>query len=237
MRWVVQPWRGDEVAGGSCAGRRLEREHLRSPLLVDGRALPTARAGRVGADADEILSELGFTVDDVRRLRRDGVLGSVMSWTDGETMTISYHTNGERRVSCTHGDCGAGRQGRTGHRAGQGVGRQIASDAASVGAAVVIVNDLSFPSARRRSAEVVSWGRRVRTAFDVTKLAAVGGGLRTVKENFGHLHALVNNAGNAGRGGTAALSASGRTPRRTGRWLGTTCSGSSTVSGTESAHA
>jgi len=77
---VVQPWRGDEVAVGRARGDGLEREHLRSPLLVDGRALPIRREpGGVGADAAEILSELGFTVDDVRRLRRDGVLGSVMS--------------------------------------------------------------------------------------------------------------------------------------------------------------
>jgi crotonobetainyl-CoA:carnitine CoA-transferase CaiB-like acyl-CoA transferase len=74
---VVKSWRGDEVAVGRARGDGLEREHLRSPLLVDGCALPVRREpGGVGADAAEILSELGFTVDDVHRLRRDGVLGA-----------------------------------------------------------------------------------------------------------------------------------------------------------------
>jgi len=74
---VVKSWTGVEAPVGRARGDGLEREHLRSPLLVDGRALPVRREpGGVGADAAEILSELGFTVDDVRRLRRDGVLGT-----------------------------------------------------------------------------------------------------------------------------------------------------------------
>jgi crotonobetainyl-CoA:carnitine CoA-transferase CaiB-like acyl-CoA transferase len=74
---VVQPWKGVEGSVGRARGDGLAREHLRSPLLVDGGTLPIRREpGGVGADADAILSDLGCTVDDVRRLRRDGVLGA-----------------------------------------------------------------------------------------------------------------------------------------------------------------
>jgi 2-hydroxycyclohexanecarboxyl-CoA dehydrogenase len=107
--------------------------------------------------------------------------------------------------------------------AGQGVGRQIALDAASVGAAVVIVNDFVPERAAAVAAEVGELGAKgFALPFDVTNYAAVGEAFETVKENFGHLHALVNNAGNAGAGGTAALSDFWEdSPSDWDRWLGT----------------
>jgi len=106
-----------------------------------------------------------------------------------------------------------------------GPGREWAPDspdAASVGAAVVIVNDFVPERAAAVAAEVGELGRRVRTAFRRDQLRAVGEAFETVKENFGHLHALVNNAGNAGAGGTAALSDFWQdSPSDWDRWLGT----------------
>jgi len=71
--------RGDEVAVGRARGDGWSGSTCGHPSSSMGALSDPPRAGRRGRRRDEILSELGFTVDDVRRLRRDGVLGSVMS--------------------------------------------------------------------------------------------------------------------------------------------------------------
>lgn len=88
--------------------------------------------------------------------------------------------------------------------AGQGVGRQIALDAASAGATAVVVNDFVAERAEAVAEEVRAEGAQaLALAFDVTDPAAVEAAFARVQAEFGELHALVNNAGNAGAGGSA----------------------------------
>jgi crotonobetainyl-CoA:carnitine CoA-transferase CaiB-like acyl-CoA transferase len=67
----------DVPADASSAGHAL---HTRAPLLplaLDGERLPL-RAGPpgIGAQADELLAQLGYTASEIEGLRRDGVLAA-----------------------------------------------------------------------------------------------------------------------------------------------------------------
>ncbi|MGT2464104.1 SDR family NAD(P)-dependent oxidoreductase [Sinomonas atrocyanea] len=88
--------------------------------------------------------------------------------------------------------------------AGQGVGRQIALDVAGNGARAVVVNDFVPERAEAVAEEVAKEGAAaLALPFDVTAPDAVEAAFARVREEFGELHALVNNAGNAGAGGKA----------------------------------
>lgn len=106
---------------------------------------------------------------------------------------------------------------------GQGVGRQVALDAAAAGAAAVVVNDFVPERAEKVAAEVTELGvDALALPFDVTDHAAVGDALSVVRERFGQLHALVNNAGNAGADGRAGFVDFWQAdPTDWTRWLGT----------------
>jgi 2-hydroxycyclohexanecarboxyl-CoA dehydrogenase len=106
---------------------------------------------------------------------------------------------------------------------GQGVGRQIALDAAGSGAQAVVVNDFVPERAEAVAAEVEELGAKaLALPFDVTDAQAVERGFDTVRREFGRLHALVNNAGNAGPGGTAGFTDFwAETESDWDRWLGT----------------
>jgi len=47
---------------------------LANPIRCDGRRLPARPAPALGADADDLLSSLGYTPDDIRQLRADAVV-------------------------------------------------------------------------------------------------------------------------------------------------------------------
>jgi 2-hydroxycyclohexanecarboxyl-CoA dehydrogenase len=82
--------------------------------------------------------------------------------------------------------------------AGQGVGRQVAIDAAAHGAAVV-VNDFHLERAEAVAEEIISaGGRAIALRCDVTDFEAVAAMVERVEAELGPIDVLVNNAGNAG---------------------------------------
>ena len=107
--------------------------------------------------------------------------------------------------------------------AGQGVGRQIALDAAAAGARAVVVNDFVRERAEAVAEEVRAAGSEaLALPFDVTDAVAVAAAFDEVRTIFGELHALVNNAGNAGAGGSARFEDFWSQPVESwGPWLGT----------------
>lgn len=107
--------------------------------------------------------------------------------------------------------------------AGQGVGRQIALDAASSGAKAVVVNDFVPERAETVAEEVRKEGAdAVALPFDVTDRQAVQIAFDRIRDEYGELHALVNNAGNAGAGGSARFEDFWSEPAESwGAWLGT----------------
>ena len=83
--------------------------------------------------------------------------------------------------------------------AGQGVGQGIARGMAAHGAQAVVLNDFYLERAQAAAAELrqdgyEAWG----VQCDVTDPAQVNAMLDGVKDRYGSLHVLVNNAGNAG---------------------------------------
>lgn len=107
--------------------------------------------------------------------------------------------------------------------AGQGVGRQVALDAAGCGAKAVVVNDFVPERAAAVAEEVRSEGAAaLPLPFDVTDAKAVELAFERVRAEFGELHALVNNAGNAGPGGSARFEDFWSEPVESwDAWLGT----------------
>ncbi|MGP3536263.1 SDR family NAD(P)-dependent oxidoreductase [Microbacterium sp. RD1] len=82
--------------------------------------------------------------------------------------------------------------------AGQGVGRQVALDAAAHGARVA-VNDFHLSRARATADEIVALGGNARAyACDVTDFDAVRSMVESAASDLGSIDVLVNNAGNAG---------------------------------------
>lgn len=110
---------------------------------------------------------------------------------------------------------------------GQGVGRQIALDAASAGAKAVVVNDFVPERAEAVAEEVRALGAEaLALPFDVTDTSAVEASFARVAETYGELHALVNNAGNAGPGGQAGFEDFWTLPPESwDKWLGTNLMG------------
>jgi crotonobetainyl-CoA:carnitine CoA-transferase CaiB-like acyl-CoA transferase len=54
-----------------------DREQLRvlaSPIKVDGQRVPSRAGPLLGADADDVLTELGYAADDITALREQGVI-------------------------------------------------------------------------------------------------------------------------------------------------------------------
>ncbi|WP_211260632.1 SDR family NAD(P)-dependent oxidoreductase [Amycolatopsis jejuensis] len=107
--------------------------------------------------------------------------------------------------------------------AGQGVGRAVALHFATHGAHAVVVNDYYGDRAASVAEEVRAHGvEALPLAFDVTDHDQVAGAFARVQEEYGQLHVLVNNAGNAGPGGQAGFSDFwSEGPKDWDRWLGT----------------
>jgi 2-hydroxycyclohexanecarboxyl-CoA dehydrogenase len=112
--------------------------------------------------------------------------------------------------------------------AGQGVGRQTALHFAGHGCEAVIVNDFVADKAEAVAAEVRALGSKAHVIVgDVTDFAAMMAALERATSAAGGLHILVNNAGNAGPGGTPdtfpPFWETG--PEEWNRWLGTNLMG------------
>ncbi|GAA5040542.1 3-oxoacyl-[acyl-carrier protein] reductase [Thermocatellispora tengchongensis] len=107
--------------------------------------------------------------------------------------------------------------------AGQGVGRAVALHFAAHDARAVVVNDFYEERAEKTAEEVRAQGTEaLPLAFDVTDYAQVADAFARVGKEYGQLHALVNNAGNAGPGGRAGFSDFwSEEPSDWERWLGT----------------
>ncbi|AZW29732.1 SDR family NAD(P)-dependent oxidoreductase [Bordetella bronchiseptica] len=89
--------------------------------------------------------------------------------------------------------------------AGQGVGRAIALAMAGHGAGAVVVNDFHAERAEAVAAELRALGcRALGVQADVTDRASVKRMFDAIRQAFGSLHVLVNNAGNAGPGAVSA---------------------------------
>ncbi|SFB49842.1 3-oxoacyl-[acyl-carrier protein] reductase [Amycolatopsis marina] len=87
--------------------------------------------------------------------------------------------------------------------AGQGVGRQIALDLAAHGAGAVVVNDINRERAESVADEIRKSGTEAMGAqCDVVDFDAVGEMFTAIKDAYGPVGVLVNNAGN--QGGDAA---------------------------------
>lgn len=92
--------------------------------------------------------------------------------------------------------------------AGQGVGRRIALDLAAHGAGAVVVNDIDADRAEAVAGEIEHCGARAMgLQCDVVDFDAVGAMFTRVREVFGTVSVLVNNAGNQGAGGAPPPSA------------------------------
>lgn len=112
--------------------------------------------------------------------------------------------------------------------AGQGVGRQAALHFAHHGCKAVIVNDFVAQKAEAVAAEVEAAGARaIVLAGDVCDYAAMVAAVDRAQQAAGGLHILVNNAGNAGPGGTPeSFPPFWETgPDDWDRWLGTNLQG------------
>jgi 3-oxoacyl-[acyl-carrier protein] reductase len=107
--------------------------------------------------------------------------------------------------------------------AGQGVGRAAALHFAAHDAHAVVVNDF-YPDRAEKTAEEVR-GQGVEAlplAFDVSDYRQVADAFARVQQEYGELHTLVNNAGNAGPSGHAGFSDFwSEEPKDWERWLGT----------------
>jgi 2-hydroxycyclohexanecarboxyl-CoA dehydrogenase len=107
--------------------------------------------------------------------------------------------------------------------AGQGVGRAAALHFAAHDAYAVVVNDF-YPDRAEKTAEEVR-GQGVEAlplAFDVSDYRQVADAFARVQQEYGELHTLVNNAGNAGPSGHAGFSDFwSEEPKDWERWLGT----------------
>lgn len=87
--------------------------------------------------------------------------------------------------------------------AGQGVGRQAALQMAEHGAKCVIVNDFNAEKADEVVAEIAkNGGTAIALAGDVCDFKGMEAKMADCVERAGGLHVLVNNAGNAGPGGS-----------------------------------
>ncbi len=85
--------------------------------------------------------------------------------------------------------------------AGQGVGRAIAHALAEQGARAIVVNDFYQERADIVAAELLSTGSQaLAIGADVVDKASVDRMFEKVRVEYGELHILVNNAGNAGPG-------------------------------------
>lgn len=83
----------------------------------------------------------------------------------------------------------------------KGIGREIAGQLATLGHTVVI-GARSAEAGERAAGEVRSGGGdAIAVVLDVTDPASVAAAADTVKTRFGHLDALINNAGISGRPG------------------------------------
>lgn len=112
--------------------------------------------------------------------------------------------------------------------AGQGVGRQTALHFAAQGCATVIVNDFVAERAEAVAAEVRALGARaIALVGDVCDLEAMSAAVERAQQAAGGLHILVNNAGNAGPGGSPdSFPPFWETgPEDWSRWLGTNLQG------------
>jgi 2-hydroxycyclohexanecarboxyl-CoA dehydrogenase len=107
--------------------------------------------------------------------------------------------------------------------AGQGVGRAVALHFAAHDARAVVVNDFYEDRAEKVAEEVRRLGvEALPLSFDVSDYEQVAGAFARVNKEYGALHALVNNAGNAGPGGRAGFSDFwSEEPKDWERWLGT----------------
>lgn len=85
--------------------------------------------------------------------------------------------------------------------AGQGVGQAIALAMASYKARAVVVLDFYLERAQEVCEKIRAMGcEALAVQADVTDRAQVRKAFQAVRERFGELHVLVNNAGNAGPG-------------------------------------
>ncbi|MCY0854669.1 SDR family NAD(P)-dependent oxidoreductase [Cupriavidus sp. D39] len=112
--------------------------------------------------------------------------------------------------------------------AGQGVGRQTALHFANHGCKTVIINDFVAEKAEAVAAEVEALGARaIVLAGDVCDYDAMTAAVDRARQAAGGLHILVNNAGNAGPGGTPeSFPPFWETgPDDWNRWLGTNLQG------------
>ncbi|MBI4697128.1 MAG: SDR family oxidoreductase [Gammaproteobacteria bacterium] len=107
--------------------------------------------------------------------------------------------------------------------AGQGVGRATCLALAAAGARAIVVNDFHAARAEAVCAEIrAAGGEALAAPADVTDLEALALLVADVRQRYGGLDVLVNNAGNAGPGAIGELPPFWQTgPADWARWIGT----------------
>lgn len=89
---------------------------------------------------------------------------------------------------------------------GQGIGRQIALQAAERGAAGVVITDFRLERAEAVAAEIEAMGSKgLALRNDVSDFTHVHSTVTAAAERFGRIDVLVNNAGNAGPNPTTTM--------------------------------